>query len=94
MNIANTSNASLMCYLHTYLIAIAIIHVTYHTYLTNLIDITRISLNMLKICNEFGERYSVIFNAIKSKCLLCFFLIEHAACLMPQLLSSILGQCL
>jgi len=26
---------------------------------------------MLKICDEFGERYSVIFNAIKSKCLLC-----------------------
>jgi len=26
--------------------------------------------NMLKICDEFGERYSVIFNAIMSKCLL------------------------
>jgi len=27
--------------------------------------------NMLKLCDEFGERYSVIFNALKSKCLLC-----------------------
>jgi hypothetical protein len=26
---------------------------------------------MLKICDAFGERYSVIFNADKSKCLLC-----------------------
>jgi hypothetical protein len=26
---------------------------------------------MLKICDEFGERYSVVFNADKSKCILC-----------------------
>jgi Reverse transcriptase (RNA-dependent DNA polymerase) len=26
---------------------------------------------LLKICDEFGERYSVIFNASKSQCLMC-----------------------
>jgi len=38
--------------------------------------------NVLKICDEFGERYSVIFNAIKSKCLLC--LSSNRSCRLPH----------
>jgi len=37
---------------------------------------------MLKICDEFGQRYSVIFNAIKSKCLLC--LSSSRSCRLPH----------
>jgi len=40
------------------------------------------SRNMLKICDEFGQRYSVIFNAIKSKCLLC--LSSNKSCRLPH----------
>jgi len=38
--------------------------------------------NMLKICDEFGQRYSVIFNAIKSECLLC--LSSSRSCHLPH----------
>jgi len=38
--------------------------------------------NILKICDEFGERYSVIFNAVKSKCLLC--LSSNRLCRLPH----------
>jgi len=38
--------------------------------------------HMLKICDEFSERYSVIFNAIKFKCLLC--LSSNRSCRLPH----------
>ena len=38
--------------------------------------------NKLKICDEYGERYSVVFNAIKTKCLL--FLSSNRSCCMPH----------
>jgi len=45
--------------------------------------------NMLKICDEFCERYSVIFNAISPNVYCVYLLIglDHAACLMPQLVA-------
>jgi len=45
--------------------------------------------NMLKICDEFGERYSVIFKSLSPNVYCVYLLIDHVACLMPQLLSSI-----
>jgi len=43
--------------------------------------------NMLKICDEFGERYSVIFNAIKSKYLL--YLSSNRSCHLPQAINPV-----
>jgi len=44
--------------------------------------------NMLKICDEFGEQYPVIFNAFKSKCLLC--LSSNRSCRLPYATTPVL----
>jgi len=45
---------------------------------------------MLKMCDEFGECYLAIINAVKVQMFTVFIFIDHAVCLLPQLLFSIL----
>jgi len=51
-------------------------------YACMLVPCANATRNMLKVCDEFGERYWVIFNAIKFKCLLS--LSSNRSCRLPH----------
>jgi len=61
--------------------------IAYADDLVLLTPIKNATWNMLIICDEFGERYLVIFNAIMSKCLLC--LSCNRSCSLPHAITPV-----
>lgn len=73
-------SAKYVCYIGFYFVGV----LTYADDLMLLALGSNATLNTIKICDEFGERYSVVFNANKFKCLLC--LSPNKSCRMSHTL--------